>query len=135
MEIPIKTSSKNEIIDITANAEAFIEKSKVKEGICNIFCPHTTAGLIINENADPSVKDDILMKLNKIVSEDSDYTHTEGNSSAHVKSSLVGVSLNVPVHNGKLLLGTWQGLFFAEFDGPRNRKVVVSIIKNQIIYK
>ena len=75
------------------------------------------------------------MKLNKIVSEDSDYTHTEGNSSAHVKSSLVGVSLNVPVHNGKLLLGTWQGLFFAEFDGPRNRKVVVSIIKNQIIYK
>jgi len=131
MEIPIKTNSKNEIIDITTEVEAIIEKSKVKEGLCNIYCPHTTAGLIINENADPSVKDDILMELNKIISEDSDYTHTEGNSPAHIKSSIVGVSLNVPVKDGKLALGTWQGIFFAEFDGPRDRKVLVSIIKTK----
>ena len=129
MEIPIKTNSKNEIIDITSEVEAIVSKVKVKEGICNIYCPHTTAGLIINENADPSVKDDILMELSKLVPEDDNYTHTEGNSSAHIKSSLIGVSLNVPIVNGKLLLGTWQGIMFCEFDGPRSRKVVVSLIK------
>jgi len=128
-EIPIKTSFEEQIIDITSKIEDALNKFKVKDGICNVFCPHTTAGLIINENADPSVKKDILMKLNKIVTEDPDYTHSEGNSSAHVKSSLVGVSLNIPVANGKLLLGTWQGIMFCEFDGPRDRKVVISIIK------
>jgi len=127
-EIPIKTSFKEQIIDITSKIEDFLRKEKVKEGICNVFCPHTTAGLIINENADPSVKKDILMKLNKIITEDSDYTHTEGNSSAHIKSSIVGVSLNIPVVNGKLVLGTWQGIMFCEFDGPRQRKVVFSLL-------
>ncbi len=131
MEIPIKTSSKTEIIDITAEVEVIISKSKVKEGICNVFCPHTTAGIMINENADPSVKDDILMKLNKIVDEDPDYTHSEGNSSAHIKSTLVGVSVDVPVHDGKLILGTWQGLMLVEMDGPRQRKVVVSTLKTK----
>lgn len=128
-EISIKTSFEEQIIDITSKVNDFLRKEKVKDGICNIFCPHTTAGLIINENADVSVKRDILMKLNKIVPKDEDYTHSEGNSSAHVKSTLVGVGLNVPVVNGKLILGTWQGVFFTEFDGPRDRKVIVSVIK------
>ena len=126
MELLIKSNKKTELIDITAKVEEVIRKANVKKGLCNIYCPHTTAGLIINENADSSVQKDILMKLNKIVSEDSDYTHAEGNSSAHIKSSLVGVSLNVPVENGKLALGTWQGIYFCEFDGPRSRKVIVN---------
>ena len=127
-EIAIKTSARNGIIDITAKVEEVVSKAKVKDGLCNIFCPHTTAGLIINENADFSVKEDILMKLNKLVPDNDDYTHTEGNSPAHIKSCLVGVSLDIPVKDGKLILGMWQGLFFAEFDGPRSRKVIVSII-------
>ncbi len=126
MEIPIISDTKTQIIDITEDVEKLV--SKVKKGICNIYCPHTTAGLIINENADPSVKDDILMQLNKIVPENATYSHTEGNSPAHIKSSLVGVSLNIPVVNGKLMLGTWQGIMFCEFDGPRSRKVIVSLI-------
>jgi secondary thiamine-phosphate synthase enzyme len=126
MEISIKPNRKNELIDITSKVEEVINKIGIKKGLCNIYCPHTTAGLMINENADPSVQRDILMKLNKIVTEESEYTHSEGNSSAHVKSSLVGVSLNVPVENGKLILGTWQGIYFAEFDGPRNRKVIIN---------
>ncbi len=125
MEIFVISDNKTQIIDITEDVEKLV--SKVKNGICNIYCPHTTAGLIINENADPSVKDDILMELNKLVPENDNYTHTEGNSSAHIKSCLVGVSLNVPVVNGKLMLGTWQGIMFCEFDGPRDRKVIVSI--------
>ncbi len=127
-EIAIKSSFKEQIIDITSKIEDSLKKSNIKDGICNVFCPHTTAGLMINENADHSVKKDILMKLKKIVSEDLEYTHSEGNSSAHVKSSLVGVSLNIPVKNGKLVLGMWQGVFFAEFDGPRDRKIIFSIL-------
>ncbi len=126
-EIPIKTQFKEQLLDITSKIEDFLKEEKIKEGICNIYCPHTTAGLIINENSDISVKKDILMKLGKIVDEDVEYTHGEGNSAAHIKSSLVGVTLNVPVKNGKLLLGTWQSVFFAEFDGARDRKVVVSV--------
>ena len=126
-EISIKTSFNDQIIDITSKIEDFLRKEDMKDGICNIFCPHTTAGLMINENADISVKKDIIMKLNKIVPEDADYTHSEGNSSAHVKSALVGVSLNVPVKDGKLILGTWQGIMFCEFDGPRSRKIIVSL--------
>jgi len=127
MEITVKSGKKTELIDITSKVEEALKKANVKKGLCNIYCPHTTAGLTINENADPSVQKDILMKLNKIVAEDSDYTHSEGNSSAHIKSSIVGVSLNVPVENGNLVLGTWQGIYFCEFDGPRNRKVIVTV--------
>jgi secondary thiamine-phosphate synthase enzyme len=127
-EIFVKTQFKEQLIDITSKVEDFLKEAKVKDGICNIYCPHTTAGLIINENADISVKKDILMKLGKIVDDDIEYTHGEGNSAAHIKSSLVGVTLNVPVKDGKLILGTWQGIYFAEFDGSRNRKVVVSIL-------
>ncbi len=126
MEISIKSNKKNELIDITLKVEELIKRSGIKKGLCNICCPHTTAGLIINENADPSVQKDILMKLNNIVTEDPEYVHSEGNSAAHVKSSVVGVSLNVPVEDGKLILGTWQGIYFAEFDGPRSRKVIVN---------
>ncbi len=107
--------------------ERIVSTSGVKEGICRVFVPHTTAGLTINENADPTVPADILMELNKIVPFDDGYRHTEGNSAAHIKSSLVGVDLTVFVTGGRLLLGTWQGLFFCEFDGPRRRKVFVKV--------
>jgi len=126
MEIPIRSNKRTELIDITQKVEELVKKVNVKRGLCNIYCPHTTAGLIINENADPSVQRDILMKLNKIINEDPDYSHSEGNSSAHIKSSIVGVSLNIPVENGNLILGTWQGIYFCEFDGPRSRKVIVN---------
>ncbi len=127
-EIAIKSQFKEQLIDITSKVEDFLEESKVKYGMCNIYCPHTTAGIIINENSDISVKKDILMKLSKIVDEDIEYNHAEGNSAAHIKSSLVSVSINIPVKNEKLILGTWQGVFFAEFDGARNRKVIVSLL-------
>jgi len=127
-EISLKSQFKEQLIDITSKVNDFLKKEKVKDGICNIYCPHTTAGLMINENADISVKKDILMKLGEIVDEDIEYVHNEGNSAAHIKSSLVGVTLNVPVKDGKLKLGTWQGVFFAEFDGARSRKVVVSLL-------
>ena len=126
-EISLKSQFKEQLIDITSKVNDFLKKEKVKDGICNIYCPHTTAGLMINENADISVKKDILMKLGEIVDEDIEYVHNEGNSAAHIKSSLVGVTLNVPVKNGKLILGTWQGIFFAEFDGARNRNVSISL--------
>jgi secondary thiamine-phosphate synthase enzyme len=100
----------------------------VVQGQCLIYVPHTTAGVTINENADPSVKSDILMALRKSVPDSLPYTHMEGNSPAHAKASLVGSSALVPVDNGHLLLGTWQGIFFCEFDGPRNRKVHIKII-------
>ena len=98
-------------------------------GICHIFCQHTTAGLTINENADPDVKHDLLCKLESLIPQhESYYQHCEGNSAAHLKSSLFGVALTVPVHNNRLALGTWQGIYFCEFDGPRNRKVQVTFI-------
>ena len=105
-----------------------MKKTGVKDGICIIFIPHTTAGVTINENADPSVIHDILMELNKIVPFKDPYHHTEGNSPAHIKTSLVGCSEIVFVESGRLVLGTWQGIFFCEFDGPRNRKVHVKVV-------
>jgi len=129
-EINISTNKKQELVDITSKIEKVVSESKVKEGLCVIYCPHTTAGLTINENADPDVKKDIIMALERIVPEDIDYAHTEGNSTAHIKSSLLGNSLNILVKNNRLLLGTWQGILFFEGDGPRNRKIMINIIKN-----
>jgi secondary thiamine-phosphate synthase enzyme len=124
----VKTSSRTEMIDITRSVQEAVRKSDVEEGICMIFVPHTTAAVTINENADPSVSQDILMELNKIVPFEDRYRHTEGNSPAHVKASLMGPSLSVAIESGKIILGTWQGIFFCEFDGPRNRKVYVKVI-------
>lgn len=111
------------MIDITDDVQRMVSKSKVKEGLCFVFVPHTTAGITINENADPSVRKDILYELNKIVPHNDNYEHSEGNSAAHIKASLLGFSVSIFVNNGQLQLGTWQGIYFAEFDGPRTRQV------------
>ena len=126
----VKTSIQSEFIDITRSVQEAVKKTGVKDGICIIFIPHTTAAVTINENADPSVVQDILMELNKMVPFKDPYRHMEGNSPAHIKASLLGCSEMVIVESGKLVLGTWQGIFFCEFDGPRNRKVHVKVISN-----
>ena len=127
----VKTSSRTEMIDITRSVQEAVKKSNVEDGICMIFVPHTTAAVTINENADPSVSQDILMELNKIVPFEDHYRHTEGNSPAHIKASLVGPSLTVLIESGKIILGTWQGIFFCEFDGPRDRKVYIKVIRTE----
>ena len=127
MILSVKTSTRAELIDITSKIAQVVMESGVTEGRCLLYVPHTTAAITINESADPSVKDDILMVLNQIVPWDANYKHSEGNSAAHVKSTLVGASEMVAIENGSLALGTWQGIFFCEFDGPRTRKVHVRI--------
>lgn len=126
----IQTQSKEELIDITSSIEQVVEASGIEEGICCIYVPHTTAGVTINENADPSVKRDILMATKKIVPDTWGYSHAEGNSPAHVKSSLVGPSLSIIIDKGKLALGTWQGVIFCEFDGPRRRKIFIQLVSS-----
>jgi secondary thiamine-phosphate synthase enzyme len=125
----VRTSTQTEFIDITRSIREAVKKTGVEDGICIIFIPHTTAAVTINENADPSVVQDIVMELNKIVPFEDQYRHGEGNSPAHIKASLVGCSQIVFVESRELLLGTWQGIFFCEFDGPRNRKVYVKVMK------
>jgi len=126
-EISISTSKRIEFIDITSKIRKAIEASGVKDGICVVYCPHTTAGLTINENADPDVIQDIKDKLNELVPAGVGYRHIEGNADSHIKSSLVGNTVHLIVNNGRLMLGTWQGIFFCEFDGPRTRKVWVAV--------
>jgi secondary thiamine-phosphate synthase enzyme len=125
--LEVRTGSKTEFVDLTARVQQAVADSGVTEGLCHIFVPHTTAAVTINENADPSVKTDILMVLNKIISDREPYRHLEGNSPAHIKASLVGPQLSVFVSQGRLVLGTWQGIFFCEFDGPRQRRVLVKV--------
>ena len=125
--LEVRTGARTEFVDLTARLQQVVADSGVSEGLCHVFVPHTTAGVTINENADPSVKADILMVLNKIISDREPYRHAEGNSPAHIKSSLVGPQLTVLVSQGRLLLGTWQGIFFCEFDGPRTRRVHVKV--------
>jgi len=125
----VKTSAKTDFIDVTQSVQEAVRKSGVKEGICFIYIPHTTAAITINENADPTVPKDILMELNKIVPFQDRYQHLEGNSPAHIKASLIGPSLSVFVESGRLVLGTWQGIFVCEFDGPRSRQVYVRVLK------
>jgi len=126
--ILIKTNTRIELIDITDKVQAVVSKTKAKDGVCHIFCPHTTAGLTINENADPSVRRDIINGLNKMVPAQAGYAHSEGNADSHIKSSLFGSALTVFVENGTLALGTWQGIYFCESDGPRSREVWVKIL-------
>ncbi len=129
-DVEVKTQSRVEFIDITGRIEAVLEESGVKEGICLIFVPHTTAGVTINENADSDVVHDMLKGLEEIVPFSNRYLHREGNSAAHIKASLIGSSESVIIENGRLRLGTWQGIYFCEFDGPRTRKVSVKIIED-----
>ncbi len=125
----VRTSAKTDFIDVTQSVQEAVRKSGVREGICFIYIPHTTAAITINENADPTVPKDILMELNKIVPFQDRYQHLEGNSAAHIKASLIGPSLSVFVESGRLVLGTWQGIFVCEFDGPRSRQVYVKVLK------
>ena len=124
----IKTFQRVEFIDITNEVENLVKKSEIAEGICLLFVPHTTAGLTINENSDPSVKNDIRLKINKMIPYKEEYSHSEGNSDAHIKSSLFSPSLNLIISSGKLALGVWQGIYFCEFDGPRNRNLYIKFI-------
>lgn len=128
--INISTSKQVELIDITRKIEKVIADSGVEEGIATIFIPHTTAGITINENADPDVVNDIVNEVNKIVPFDDNYHHFEGNSAAHIKSSFFGASETIIIDNAKLLLGRWQGIYLCEFDGGRNRKVYINLSKS-----
>ena len=121
--LTVSTGQKTELIDITERVAAEVDKSGITDGILLIYVPHTTAAVTINEGADPSVKSDILMMLNKVIPWKDAYGHTEGNSPAHIKTTLVGPGELVIIENGRLVLGTWQAIFFCEFDGPRTRKV------------
>lgn len=127
-EFTVSTPSKTALVDITEKIEDCIKKSNIKEGRCFIFIPHTTAGIIINENYDPSVVRDILNTLEKLIPWSMSYSHAEGNAPAHIKSTILGNQIVAFIQNGRLKLGTWQGIFLAEFDGPRVRKVWVDIM-------
>ena len=126
--LTVKTSSQTELIDITGEIERAIQSEGITDGVCFLFVPHTTAAVTINEHADPSVRSDILMVLNKIVPWKEAYGHLEGNSPAHIKASLIGSSEMIAVEGGRMRLGTWQGVFFCEFDGPRTRKIHVRVL-------
>ena len=126
----IPTSSRSCFVDITGEIESAIKQSGIIEGICTVFVPHTTAGVTINENADPDVRRDIIDTLDRLVPWTGNYRHSEGNAAAHVKASLMGSSVTVPVEAGRLRLGTWQGIFLCEFDGPRRREIRVTVVKS-----
>lgn len=126
-EITVPTSARSQLIDVTRQVSAELAKSDVKNGMCYVYVPHTTAGVTINENADPDVVTDLLSTLEKLVPVHGNYRHAEGNSDAHLKASMMGFSQMIPVIDGQLALGTWQGIYFCEFDGPRRRKVLVGI--------
>lgn len=130
-QLKISTNKRNQMIDITSEIQDVIIQENLKNGIVTIFVPHTTAGITINEGADPSVQKDIIETLKDVIPENKRYRHMEGNSDAHIKASLFGPSLNVIVENGKLILGTWQHIFFYEGDGPRTRTVYVQIISQK----
>jgi len=124
----VSTSGRTDLKDITREVASVVSGSRLREGACVVYVPHTTAGVTINENADPAVRDDIATTLERMVPWSGPYRHSEGNSAAHVKASLMGFSVTVPVESGRLVLGTWQGIYFCEFDGPRTRKVHVLTI-------
>ena len=126
--INIKTRARTEFVNITSEVQNIVSESGVKNGVCHIYVPHTTAGVTINEGADPSVVNDIVSTLNKLIPHNANYLHMEGNSDAHIKTSLVGSSQCVIIDEGKLLLGTWQAIFFCEFDGARHRRVTVKVM-------
>jgi secondary thiamine-phosphate synthase enzyme len=127
-QLRVKSSSRTEFIDITSGVQRLVVESGVRSGICHIYVPHTTSAITINENSDPNVGRDILKELNKVIPFDDHYGHNEGNSAAHIKSSLMGVSKAIMIDEGRLALGTWQAIFFCEFDGPRDRRVQVKVM-------
>ena len=126
----LETKSRDEFIDITARVDKVVNESKVESGLCLVYVSHTTAAVTVNENADPSVPQDIIRKLGEVIPLSDGYDHLEGNSAAHIKSTLVGCSAVVPIESGRLYLGTWQAIFFCEFDGPRRRQFGVKIISS-----
>ncbi len=128
-QLRVKTNSRTELVDITQGVQRLVVESGVRSGVCHCYVPHTTAAITINENSDPNVGRDILKELNKIIPFEDNYGHTEGNSAAHIKSTMIGVSRTVMVEEGRLALGTWQAIFFCEFDGPRERRVLVKVVK------
>ena len=128
MRFQVRTSRREELVEITGEVARFVSQSGVTEGAVLVFCPHTTAAITINENADPDVRHDLVDGLARIAPHDARWRHVEGNSDGHVKSSLVGASLLVPVEGGRMQLGTWQAIYFAEFDGPRTRTVDVTLL-------
>ncbi len=130
-QFSVKTGARFEMIDITDRVSAIVRESKIRSGICYVFVPHTTAAVTINENADPSVPRDIIAELDKVIPLNDNYRHMEGNAAAHIKASMLGASETVFIENGVLVLGTWQSIFFCEFDGPRTRRVLVQLIKNE----
>ena len=125
--IKVKTTKRIDMVDMTSSVQKEVSKSGISDGVCMVYVPHTTAGVTINEGADPSVCEDILTKLTEMVPPDAGYGHMEGNSDSHIKASLVGNSVSVLVEKGRLVLGTWQKIFFCEFDGPRSRKVYMKV--------
>ena len=133
MDLTVKTKSRTQLIDITTEIQKAVRSSGISEGLCMLYVPHTTAAITINESADPSVASDIMMVLNEVIPWKADYRHLEGNSPAHIKSTLVGASEVIAIESGSLVLGTWQGIFFCEFDGPRTRSVHMRLLKGEFI--
>ncbi len=128
-QLTVKTSQRTDLVDITRQVAAVVSKARPAGGVCFVYVPHTTAGVTINENADPSVRQDIERVLERLVPWSGGYAHSEGNSAAHVKASLLGATVSIPVERGELRLGTWQGIYLCEFDGPRARQVLVKVIE------
>ena len=127
-KITVKTQKKNDLIDITSEIKGIVEALNVQNGICVVFCPHTTASITVNEAYDPAVKGDIVFSFNKISPDYREFRHSEGNSDAHVKASVMGSSVTLIVNKGRVMLGQWQGIYFTEFDGPRTREVWIQTI-------
>jgi secondary thiamine-phosphate synthase enzyme len=128
-QIEVKSAKRNELINVTGSIQAATKVSGIKKGLCIATVPHTTAGITINESADPAVRNDLIDTLNRLIPKDPAYEHAEGNSDSHVKSTLVGVSVTIPIEEGRLVLGTWQAVYFCEFDGPRNRHIAIKFIE------
>lgn len=126
--LSIKTQQTTELVDVTAAVQDLVSRHGPMDGLCALYVPHTTAGLTINENADPTVRRDILMVLNSLIPAAAPYRHAEGNSPAHIKAALTGTTATVPIESGRLVLGTWQGIFFCEYDGPRRRQILVKFL-------
>jgi len=124
----VRTRGRSDFTDITGNVRDALQESGIADGVCQVYIPHTTAGVTINENADPDVRTDIVDSLDRLIPWSAGYRHMEGNSAAHIKASMMGFSVMVPVENGRLVLGTWQCIYFCEFDGPRTRTVYVNIL-------
>ena len=127
-KLSLRTDKREMTMDVTSRVRAAVTRSKVREGICVVNVAHTTAAVFVNENADPDVQRDLLQQLTKLIPKDADYRHAEGNAAAHIKAVLVGNDVTLSVHEGELVLGTWQGIYFADFDGPRERSATVTVI-------